>query len=48
MTGPPVRASWYDIWASAVTIVAMCVRSRKEGVSVGRFPFSSTLGDDIV
>ena len=43
LTGPPVRANWYGIWACAVTIVAMCVRSKREGVSVGRFPFPSSL-----
>ena len=36
MIGPPVLANWYSIWGSAESIVAMCVRSRKDGVSLGR------------
>ena len=34
--GPPVRANWYDIWGSAVMIVAMCARFGKSGVSSGK------------
>ena len=34
MTGPSAIANWYSIWASAVSISAMCVRIDEEGLSV--------------
>ena len=34
MTGPSAMANWYGIWASAVSIAAMCVSIGEEGVSV--------------
>lgn len=36
LTEPPVQANWYSIWGAAVSIVAMCVRLIKEGMSVGK------------
>ena len=39
LTGPPAEASWYAIWTSAVSIVAMCARFFKGGVSVRRCRF---------
>ncbi|CAF9934809.1 hypothetical protein IMSHALPRED_009842 [Imshaugia aleurites] len=29
--GPPARANWYDIWGSAVMVVAMCARFGMSG-----------------
>ena len=36
ITGAPIKANWYGMWTSAVSIVAMCVRFDREGVSIGR------------
>lgn len=39
ISGPPVHAAWYGIWASAVSMVARCARAYKGAVSVGRSKF---------
>lgn len=34
-TGPMDNVSWYDIWAAAVAVTGMCVRSGKTGKATG-------------
>ena len=43
ISGPPIMADWYNVWTSAVSIVAMCVRSYKEGASIGQCSFSALM-----
>ena len=33
--GPPVQTNWYSICGSAESIVGICVRSRREGMTFG-------------
>lgn len=33
INGPPVAANWYDIWASAIAVMGMCVVDGKAGIS---------------
>lgn len=37
--GPPIQTNWYDLWASAVAIVAMCVTKGKDGVAAVKGKF---------
>lgn len=30
--GPPIKASWYDLWGAAAIIVAVCARLGEDGV----------------
>ena len=34
--GPLDTASWFEVWAGAVAIVAMCVRGGLAGISTGQ------------
>lgn len=35
MSGSPILANWYDIWAAATAIAAICARFGKDGYSTG-------------
>lgn len=48
MTGRPVESSWYTVWGAAVSILAMCVRYDKEGVSISRGMFQSSLAHNVI